>query len=183
MTSEKVTAGIYYTSLSTIYWCEMILPCCFFFTRDECTFQSPSITNTQSAPKAEEQEKKNWLREDLHAALLCNLAVSCSLLCSRPQEVPEMLTKSRLNPWLRSEKSFSPRHISKTAEHVMWSSPREYPQPGEKRAARTPIKARKGFSRSSWRIKYRFQESRRLFASNPEWTVTFPCRSWCLWSS
>lgn len=58
MTSEKVTAGIYYTSLSTIYWCEMILPCCFFFTRDECTFQSPSITNTQSAPKAEEQEKK-----------------------------------------------------------------------------------------------------------------------------
>lgn len=32
-------------------------------------------------------------------------------------------------------------------------------------------------------IKYRFQESMRLLARNLEWTVTFPCRSWCLWSS
>lgn len=93
-----------------------------FFTRDECMFPSPSITNTQSAQRAEEK-KKNWLREDLHAALLCNLAASCSLPCPRPQEVPQMLTKSRLNPWLRSETSFSPRHISKMGKHVMWSSP------------------------------------------------------------
>lgn len=82
-----------------------------FFTRDEC-MRVPSshhqlLSNTQSALGAKKKKKKpTW---ESSCSLMCNLAAWCSLLCSRPQEVSEMLTKLRLNPWLRSE---NPSHLA-----------------------------------------------------------------------
>lgn len=124
----------------------------FFFSRDESI---PVTINHPLILKVHSEQKKNWLTTwGSSRSLLWNLAASCSLGCPRPQEVAVMLTKSRLNPWLRSEGSFSHRHISKGAEHVMWSRPEETCSLGGGKQLGHQLRLEKGFSRSSWHCTY-----------------------------
>lgn len=82
-----------------------------------------------------------------------------------------MLTKSRLNSRLRSEGSFSPRHISKRAERVTWSRPEKTCNQGRRELLGRQLRLEKGFSRS-WHCTYtqvlnNASESRGDFSQSP----------------
>lgn len=102
---------------------------------------SRQFFSTQMSLPSKKKKKKNWLREDLHAAFC---VIWQHLAQSSARDHRRWRRCSPSQGWGLGG-SFSPHHIQALDQAYDSEPPREKNlQPEEKRAARTLIKARKG---------------------------------------